>query len=52
MLSIRGWEQLTAERGWSTELYVSRMQELAKRAFMREPAETRPARTGGSPDGR
>jgi hypothetical protein len=35
MLSIRTWEQLTTERGWSTSRYVDRMQELTKRAFVR-----------------
>lgn len=40
MLSIRNWEQLTIERGWTTEQYVSRMQELTKRAFVRGPGGT------------
>jgi AcrR family transcriptional regulator len=35
MLSIRNWESLTLERGWSTSRYVGRMQELTKRAFVR-----------------
>ena len=35
MLSIRNWEHLTIERGWSQEQYVDRMQELVKRAFVR-----------------
>ncbi|HZA47260.1 MAG TPA: TetR/AcrR family transcriptional regulator [Rubrobacter sp.] len=35
MLSIRNWEQLTTECGWSTNQYVSRMQELLKRTFVR-----------------
>jgi AcrR family transcriptional regulator len=35
MLSIRNWESLTLERGWSTSRYVDRMQELTKRAFVR-----------------
>ena len=34
MLSIRNWESLTIERGWSTSRYVDRMQELTKRAFV------------------
>lgn len=37
MLSIRNWESLTIERDWSTDRYVDRMQELAKRTFVREP---------------
>jgi AcrR family transcriptional regulator len=39
MLSIRNWESLTVERGWSTSRYVGRMQELTKRAFVRGPGE-------------
>lgn len=35
MLSIRNWESLTIERGWSTGRYVRRMQELVRRAFVR-----------------
>ena len=35
MLSIRNWESLTTERGWATDRYVGRMQELTKRAFVR-----------------
>ena len=35
MLSIRNWESLTIERGWATERYVGRMQELTKRTFVR-----------------
>lgn len=34
MLSVRNWEQLTVERGWTTSEYVSRMQTLLKRAFV------------------
>ena len=37
MLSIRNWESLTIERGWSTSRYVGLMQELTKRTFVREP---------------
>ncbi len=37
MLSIRNWESLTIERGWSTGRYVGRMQQLAKHAFVRGP---------------
>jgi hypothetical protein len=35
MLSIRNWEQLTIECGWSTSEYISRMQKLLKRALVR-----------------
>src|ERR687897_1247695 len=35
MLSIRNWEQLTIECGWSTSQYVGRMQEILKRALVR-----------------
>jgi AcrR family transcriptional regulator len=35
MLSIRNWEQLTIECGWSTSQYVGRMQKLLKRALVR-----------------
>jgi AcrR family transcriptional regulator len=37
VLSIGNWESLTLELGWSVDLYVKNMQELAKRAFVREP---------------
>ncbi len=37
MLSIRNWESLTRERGWSVDDYVVRMQDLTKRVFVREP---------------
>ena len=40
MLSIRNWEQLTIECGWSTGQYVARMQKLLKRTFVREPEGT------------
>jgi AcrR family transcriptional regulator len=36
ILSIRGWESLVLERGWPASRYVGRMQELTKRAFVRE----------------
>jgi len=36
MLSIGNWENLTLERGWSVSQYVVQMQELAKRAFVRD----------------
>jgi AcrR family transcriptional regulator len=35
MLSIRTWEHLTIECGWSTSQYVSRMQKLLKRTLVR-----------------
>jgi AcrR family transcriptional regulator len=40
MLSIRNWEQLTIECGWSTGQYVARMQKLLKRTFVRESEGT------------
>jgi len=36
MLSISNWENLTLERGWPVARYVDRMQEVAKRVFVRE----------------
>jgi hypothetical protein len=46
-LSIRSWEQLTAECGWSTEEYIRRMKRLAFRTFVRsaheEPAPILPS---------
>jgi len=36
MLSIGNWESLVLERGWPTDRYVVRMQELTRRAFVRE----------------
>src|SRR5215210_4485405 len=35
LLSIGNWENLTLERGWDVSLYVTRMQELTRRAFVR-----------------
>jgi AcrR family transcriptional regulator len=35
LLSISTWENLTLERGWPVSLYVARMKELTKRAFVR-----------------
>ncbi len=35
MSSIRNWEQLTIECGWSISQYVGRMQKLLKRALVR-----------------
>jgi AcrR family transcriptional regulator len=40
MLSIRNWEQLTIECGWSISQYVDRMQKLLKRAFVQGPEGT------------
>ena len=40
MLSIRNWESLTIECGWSTNQYVSRMRKLLKRTLMRGPHGT------------
>jgi AcrR family transcriptional regulator len=36
MLSIHNWESLVLERGWPVEQYVGRMQELTRRAFVRD----------------
>lgn len=36
ILSIRNWEHLTIECGWTTDQYVARTQELAKRAFVQK----------------
>ena len=36
LLSIGNWENLTIERGWPVSLYVARMKELTKRAFVRD----------------
>ena len=35
MLSIRNWESLTIECGWSQGQYVDRVRELARRTFVR-----------------
>src|SRR5829696_3957677 len=40
MLSIRNWEQLTIECGWSTSQYVGGMQKLLKRTFVQGPEGT------------
>jgi AcrR family transcriptional regulator len=37
MLSIRSWESLVLERGWTVSRYVGLMQELTRRAFVRGP---------------
>ena len=34
MLSIRNWENLTIERGWSTSRYVDAIRALVRRAFV------------------
>ncbi len=34
MLSIRTWELLTRQRGWTTEQYIERLQEQARRTFV------------------
>ena len=36
MLSVRNWEHLTADCGWSTRQYVRWMKVLAKRTFVEE----------------
>jgi hypothetical protein len=36
MLSVRNWENLTGECGWSTQQYVRWMKLLAKRTFVEE----------------
>jgi AcrR family transcriptional regulator len=41
MLSIGNWENLTLERGWPVSLYVARMKELTRRAFVREDQKDR-----------
>jgi AcrR family transcriptional regulator len=41
LLSIGNWENLTLERGWPLDLYVVRMQELTKRAFVRDDPKDR-----------
>ncbi len=38
MLSVRNWEQLTLECGWTTAQYVERMQALLLRTFVRDHA--------------
>jgi AcrR family transcriptional regulator len=35
MLSIRNWESLTRERGWSVDHYVDQLRNLTKRVFVR-----------------
>jgi AcrR family transcriptional regulator len=41
ILSIGNWENLTLERGWPVSLYVARMKELTRRAFVREDQKDR-----------
>lgn len=36
LLSIGNWENLTLERGWPVGRYVIRMQQLTRRAFVRD----------------
>ncbi|MDQ3658238.1 MAG: TetR/AcrR family transcriptional regulator [Actinomycetota bacterium] len=36
MLSIGNWETLTTGCGWTTGQYIARMQDLSRRAFLRE----------------
>ena len=40
MLSIRNWESLTIECGWSTSQYVGRIQELTKHTFLKGSEKT------------
>jgi AcrR family transcriptional regulator len=35
MLSVRNWNQLTTDCGWTTEEYVERLQHQARRTFVR-----------------
>ncbi len=37
MLSVRNWEQLTIDCGWSQEKYVETIKTLARKLFVREP---------------
>ena len=39
MLSVRNWESLTRERGWSVDHYVVRMRDLTKRVFVQGSEE-------------
>ncbi len=39
VLSVRSWEQLTVECGWSTDQYIERMQVLLKSTFIQEAKE-------------
>ncbi len=39
ILSIRNWEQLTIECGWTTERYVALIRELSRHAFVRKAQE-------------
>lgn len=40
MLSIRNWEHLKIECGWTTDQYVSRMQQLLKHTFVQKQEDT------------
>ncbi len=35
MLSVRNWEQLTLECGWTQEKYIATLKALARRIFVR-----------------
>jgi AcrR family transcriptional regulator len=39
LLSVRNWEQLTRECGWSAEQYIEWMQTLLRRTLLRSPAD-------------
>jgi hypothetical protein len=39
LLSVRNWEQLTRECGWSSEQYIEWMQTLLQRSLLRSPAD-------------
>ena len=41
ILSIGNWENLTQERGWPVSLYVARMKELTRSAFVRDDPKNR-----------
>ena len=41
MLSVRNWEQLTVERGWTTSDYVEGMQRLARLTFVKTDMQCR-----------
>ncbi|MGF1601805.1 MAG: TetR/AcrR family transcriptional regulator [Thermosynechococcaceae cyanobacterium] len=37
MLSVRNWEQLTFQCGWTTAQYINGIQALSKRTFVKDP---------------
>ena len=41
MVSVRNWEQLTIECGWSQKKYVQTLKSLARRIFVVEPSATK-----------